>query len=259
MEGNTRWEIGFDRACNHIHRRALCRHDQMNAARPRHLCKALNASFDLFACNHHQIGHFVHDHDNERHDLGLELFGFEDGLTRILVKARLDSALEHFAFGQSIAHAAIIAFDIAHPHFRHFAITLFHLTHDPFQSDNRLLGVSHNGAEKMRNAVINRQFQHLGVNHDHATFFRAQFIQQREDHGVNRHRFPRACGARNQQMRHLGEIGHNRFAADFLTQSQRQLVIAIAKIAARQDFAQNHLFAVQIGQFDADHRATWNG
>ena len=94
----------------------------MNAARPRHLCKALNASFDLFACNHHQIGHFVHDHDNERHDLGLELFGFEDRLTRILVKARLDSALEHFAFGQSIAHAAIIAFDIAHPHFRHFAI-----------------------------------------------------------------------------------------------------------------------------------------
>ena len=75
----------------------------------------------------------------------------------------------------------------------------------------------------MRDAVIDRQFQHLRIDHDQAALFRRQPVEQRQDHRVDGDRLARAGGAGDQQMRHLGEFGDDGLAADGLAEAERQL------------------------------------
>ena len=224
-----------------------------------HLGQALDAGFNLFAGHHHQVGHFVDDHnDIGQRDRG-EFFGFKHRIAGFFVKPGLNGALEHLALGKRLFHAAIVAFDVAHAHFGHFAIALFHLAHDPFQGDNGLFGVGHNGGQEMRDAVIDRQFQHLGVDHDQAAFLGRQLVEQRQDHGVDRHRFARAGGPGDQKVGHLGKVRDDGIAADVFAQGQWQAQIAVTKVTSSQNFAQHDLFAGDVRQFDANHRAARNG
>ena len=117
LEGNPCREVGLDRAGDHIDRGALGRHDQVNARGPRHLRQALDASFNLFARHHHQVGHLVHHHHDIGQGDGGEFVGFKHGLAGVFIKPRLNGALEHLVLGQCFAHTTIVAFDVAHPHF----------------------------------------------------------------------------------------------------------------------------------------------
>ena len=47
----------------------------------------------------------------------------------------------------------------------------------------------------MRDAVIDRQFQHLRIDHDQPALLRRQPVEQRQDHGVDADRLARAGGA----------------------------------------------------------------
>ncbi len=65
-EGHARREIGFNQAGDHIRAGALGRHHQVNANGSRHLRQSHQAVFGLFWSAHHQIGQFIHDHDDLR-------------------------------------------------------------------------------------------------------------------------------------------------------------------------------------------------
>ena len=119
LEADPGGEVGLDRAGDDVHRRALRRHDQVDAGGARHLGEALDAGLDLLARDHHQVGHLVHDDDDVGQRLGREFLGLEDRLAGVVVEAGLDGALEHLALGQRLAHAAVVAFDVAHAHLRH--------------------------------------------------------------------------------------------------------------------------------------------
>ena len=110
----------------------------------------------------------------------------------------------------------------------------------------------------MRNAVIDRQFEHLRVDHDQPAVLRRHAVEQRQDHGVDRHRLARAGGAGDQQMRHLGEVDDDRLAVDGLAERQRQLGLGRLEIAACQDLAQIDGLALGVGQLDADGVAAGN-
>jgi len=246
LEGNPRREVRLDRAGDDIDRRTLCRHDQVNTRGPRHLRQTLDAGFDLFARDHHQVGHLIHDHDDIGQRFGLEFIRLKDRLARIFVKAGLDGAAEHLSLGQGLADTTVIAFDVAHAHLGHLAIALFHLAHGPLQRDNGLFRVGHNGGQQMRDAVIDRQFQHLGVDHDHPAFFRRQLVQQRQDHCVDRNGFTRTSGPRDQQVRHLGKVRDHRVTANVFAQGQRQAHGAVAEITRSEDFTQHDFLAVLV-------------
>ena len=111
----------------------------------------------------------------------------------------------------------------------------------------------------MRDAVVNAEFQHLRVDHDHPAFFGRQLIQQGQDHGVDRDGLTGTRGTGDQQVRHFREVGDNRLAADVFAQRKGQLHVAVAEIASRDDFAQHNLFAVLVREFDADDSAARNG
>ena len=199
LEGDAGGEVGLDGAGDHVHRRALGGGDQMDAGGARHLRQALHRAFDLLAGDHHQVGDFVHHHHDVGHGLEFEHFVFIDRLAGLAVEAGLHRALEGFALVLGLADAVVEGFHAAHAHLGHLAVALFHFAHRPFQRHHRLARIGDHRRQQMRNAVIDRQFQHLGIDHDQAALLRRHAVEQRQDHGVEADRLARAGGARDQQ------------------------------------------------------------
>ena len=251
LEGDAGREVGLDGAGDDVHRGALGGHDQVDAGGAGHLGQTLNRAFDVLAGDQHQVGHLVHDHDQEGQGFGADLLGLVNRAA-LVVEAGLDRAFEMLPLGLGFAGALVVAGDVAHPQLGHAAIAILHLPHRPFQGDDGLLRIGDDRRQQVRNAVIDRQLQHLGVDHDEAAFGRAVAIQDRQDHGVDPHRLARAGGARDQQVRHPRQIGDIGFAADGLTQSQGQQMALLVVFRAGQKVAQIDGLAFGVGQFDAD-------
>ena len=104
----------------------------------------------------------------------------------------------------------------------------------------------------MRDAIVDRELEHLGVDHDEAALLRREPVEQRQDHGVDRHRLARAGGAGDEQVRHAGEIGDHRLAADGLAEADRKLLVRRLEICGFQHLAQVHGLAGLVRQLDAD-------
>ena len=138
---------------------------------------------------------------------------------------------------------------------RHQPVALVHLPHDPLQRHHRLGRVGDDGGQQVRDVLVDRELDHLGVDHDHPQLLRRQPVEQRQDHGVDRHRLARAGGAGDQQMRHAGEVGDDRLAGDVLAQRQRQARAAAGVDVGLQQLAQIDGGAALVGQLDADHVA----
>ena len=64
-KGDAGGEVGLDQAGDDIHRWTLRGDDQVNADGTRHLRHAADVFFDLFGRSHHQVGHLVHDDDDD--------------------------------------------------------------------------------------------------------------------------------------------------------------------------------------------------
>ncbi len=106
----------------------------------------------------------------------------------------------------------------------------------------------------MRDIVVNRQLQHLGIDQDEAHVVGGGVEQHRRDHGVNRDRLAGSGRAGDQQMRHPRQVGDHRLAADILAQRDRKLALRRGKLRRFQDLAQIDLLALAVGHFDTDHR-----
>jgi hypothetical protein len=78
-----------------------------------------------------------------------------------------------------------------------------------------------NWRHQVRNTVVNRQFQHLGIDHDQPALLWPQAVVQADDHGVNGDRFARPGDAGDQQMGHACKTDDHRLAADRLAGAER--------------------------------------
>src|SRR5689334_21688401 len=258
LEGDARREVRFDRAGDDVDGRTLRRGDEMDAGRARHLRQTLHRTFDFFAADHHQIGNLVDDDHDERHEVEPEQFASVDWLTGFAIKTRLDRAFELLALFLGAPNAVVEGFDAAYAELRHLAVTLFHLAHRPFERHDRLARIGNDGRKQMRNTVIDRQFQHLGIDHDQAALVWRHPIQQRQDHCVQSDGLSRSGRACDQKVRHLGKISHHRFAADGLAERKRQRRARLVIFAAGQHLAQINRLAYLIGKLDADDVSSWN-
>ena len=72
----------------------------------------------------------------------------------------------------------------------------------------------------MRNAVVDAELDHFGVDHDELNLVRAGFIQQANNQRVHAHRFARARGARDEKMRQLGNITADGITRDVLADGE---------------------------------------
>ena len=215
--------IGFNQAGNHVHARALGGYNHVDAGGARFLRQTGDLLLHRFALGHHQVGQFINHQHNHRQRferlgrIGVEAEGVEQGL----------------AGGFGLLHFLVEALDIAHAHMREQAVAFFHFGHAPIE---RLAGFAHignHGAEQVRNAVVNAQFEHFRVDHDKAHFFGRGLEKHRHNHAVYAHRFARAGHAGHQKVRHFGQIAHHRHAGDVFAQRHGELGFGFGKHISR--------------------------
>ena len=218
----------------------------------RHLRETLHGALDVLAGDHHQVGHLVHDHHDERQRLEVELLVLVDGFAAFLVVAGVDGARELLAFVLGLGHARVVAVDVAHTELRHLLVALFHLAHGPFERDHGLLWIGDHRSEQVRDAVVDGELEHFRVDHDQPALFRPQPVEQAQDHGVDGDRLAGSGGAGDQQMRHAREIDDDRFAADRLAEAERQFRGGVDIVVAGELLAQIDLLTRRVRQLDAD-------
>ncbi len=181
-----------------------------------------------------------------------------DRLARLFVEAHLDALGEGLAGRAHLRHPGVVALDVAHAELRHQAIARLHLRHRPLQRGHGLLRVRHDGRQKVGDPLVDREFQHLRIDHDEANALGRMAVEERQDHRVDPDRLARSRGARDQQVGHAGEVHHRRLAADVLAEHERQLRLRRLKGGGRHHLAQEDRLALGVRQFDADHAGTRN-
>ena len=251
-------QVRLDDAGDDIDRRALRRHDQVDAGGARFLGQALDQDFDFLAHRHHQIGQFVDDYHDQWQRLIVELLVLVHFLTGVRVKPDRDPAAQRLALGRGDFYLFVEVDDVAHIDFAHLAIPALHLLHRPFQRANRLGRFGNHRRQQVWDGVIGFELQHLGIDEDQPALLRRQSVQQREQDGVQPDRLARPGGSRDQQMRHRGQIGHDGLARDVLAQDDRQLPLGPDEGLAGYHFLERYHLAVDVGQFDAHHGAARN-
>ena len=110
----------------------------------------------------------------------------------------------------------------------------------------------------MRDALVHREFEHLGVDHDEAALLGPELIEKREHHGVDGHRFSGPRGSGDQQMRHAGQIDDHRRAADVLAERETKLATGLLEGGRGEQLAQAHGLAAYVGKLESDHVAPRN-
>ncbi len=103
----------------------------------------------------------------------------------------------------------------------------------------------------MRNAVVDVELHHLGVDHQELHFIRAGPEQYAGNDGVDADAFPGACGAGHQQVGHLGQVRHDGLAADILPQGEGQLGFRLHDAVGFQHLPQGDHADGLVGHLDA--------
>src|ERR1019366_58970 len=147
----------------------------------------------------------------------------------------------------------VVAVDIAHAQLAHPEIPALHLLRRPQQRGRGLLRIDDDRNQQMRNVVVYRQFQHLGIDQNEAHIVGGRVEQNRRDHRVERNRLAGSGRSGDQQMRHLGEIGGDRTPRDILAERDGELALRGQEFLSLENLAQKNAFALAVGHFDADH------
>ena len=148
----------------------------------------------------------------------------------------------------------VVPGEVAHAERAHQLVAALHLAHAPVERVAGELHVGDDRREQVRNALVDRQLQHLRVDQDQAHLLRLGLVQQRQDHRVDRDRLAGARGARDQQVRHPREVGDDRLAGDVLAQRQRQHAGGVVVRRRGEDLDQLDDLALRIRQLEAHAR-----
>ncbi len=144
----------------------------------------------------------------------------------------------------------VVAGEVAHPQLTHQLVAPLHLADAPVQRVRRELHVGDHRRQQMRNALVDRQLEHLRVDQDHAHFARLGLVEQRKDHRVHRDRLAGPGRAGDQQVRHPRQIHDHRPSGDVLAERERQPPGRIVVRRRRQDLDQAHDLTLRVRQLE---------
>ena len=167
LERDAGRDIRLDQAGDHVHRRALGGQDQVHAGGARLLRQAGDQLLHLLADDHHHVGEFVDDDDDVRQRL--QRFGGQVRHLRVRPEQRIEQRL---AGVLGVAHLLVEAAEVAHADRGHQLVATLHLGHAPAQGIGGLLHVGDHRRQQVRDALVDRELQHLRVDHDHPHVFR---------------------------------------------------------------------------------------
>ena len=230
LERDARRNVGLDETGDDVDRGPLRREDQVDARSARFLRDPRDQLFDLLAGYHHQIGKLVDDYDDQRHFVDrLGIVGRQRKRVgqRLLRLARFDDA-------------HVVAGKVPHAQRRHQPVAPLHFPDAPAERVGGELDVGDNRRQKMRNALVDRQLEHLRIDQDQPYLPRLGLVQQRQNHRVQRDRLARACGSGDEQVGHACQIDDHRLARDVLSQRERQRARQIVVRRGREQLDQSN-------------------
>jgi hypothetical protein len=129
---------------------------QMDPAGARLLRQARDQLLDLLARDHHEVGELVDHHHQQRQRL--EILG--------VVGSERERVLERLLLLDALAHLLVVGGEVAHRERAHELVAPLHLGHAPVQRGARLAHVGDDRGEQVRDALVDRELEHLGVDHD---------------------------------------------------------------------------------------------
>ena len=207
--------------------------DEVANARREGLRDALNRRLDVARGDHHEVGELVDDHEQ----------------VRVGVQGAVESG---FGLHLSGSHRLVEVVDVLKAVVRQVVVARIHLLDDPFEGFGGLLGVGDDGRDEVRDALVDREFHALGVDQDHAHLLRRRAHHDRGDHGVDEGGLTGAGLAGDQHVRCLGQVGDDVAALDVLADADDERVLVAASGSGSQDVAEGHVFAIGVGDLDAD-------
>ena len=208
--GDPRRHVGLDQTCDHVNRRTLRTEDQMDSARASFLQQTADRSFHLVARLQHQVGKFVDDDDDIRHE----------GLVGVVL-------------GQFV-----VTFQRPRADFLNEFKTGFHFVHGGLERAGRVVCGSDDRCKQMRNGFVRRKFNLFRVDQDQFHFIGLRFVEQTHNGTVDANRFSHFRCTANQQVRHFGNVKDHGFVHDVCAERNGQFGFALFEFFAFQEVAQ---------------------
>ena len=212
---DARRDIRLDEAGNDIDTRALGCDNKMHTGCTRKLCDAANSLLHLVFRDHHEIGQLIDDDDKLR-----------QGLRQILGR--------HAAACGGRSYSLIVAAKIPDTGLRKLAIAIRHLRDRPVERSGSLLRVRDDRNQKMRDAVVDRELNDLRVYHDELHFLRPIAVEYAHNQRVDTDRLTGTRRTRNQEMRHLCDVGDHGLSRNVLSDRKIQFSVCLLKALALQ-------------------------
>ena len=175
----------------------------MNAGRARLLRQHRDRRLDFALYGHHEVRHLIDDDDDVGYDLATIGRVFKPDI-------RMLDPLQR----RALVHPLIEVLHVAATVRGEQLIALVHLHHSPFEHRGRVPIVGNDFVAKVGEPVINRKLHHLRIDHEEAKRPRRVAINQARDDRVHAHGFSGSRRARDEQVRHLREVGHHRLSLE---------------------------------------------
>ena len=197
LEADTRRQVRLDDPRNDLHGRALRGKHQVDAHGTSLSRQASYGLFNFLAGDHHEVRHFVDNHDDKRHAVAAIFFrNFIRQFTRfkLCVKA---ADVTHLCRCQD---------------FR----TAVHFVAEPLERLDSNFRLRDDRRQKVRDVFVHFEFHRLRVHKNHAEFIRSLAEEHRCHERVNANRLTGTCLTSNQQVRRFGQIHRERFTRNVL-------------------------------------------
>src|SRR5712692_1967603 len=199
-ECDTRGDVGLDQTRDDVGRRPLGGDDEVDADRARQLRDAADELLDLAGGHHHQVGELV-DHDDDVGQLASE----------------------------ALRGLLVVGGDVAHALGRERLVAAIHLRHRPAQRRGGLVRLDEHRQREMRQPVVIRELNALGIDEQKAQVVGRDLEEQARDQRIDAHALALAGGARDEQVRHAGQVSDDRLPGHVVAQGERKRVRALAE------------------------------
>ncbi|CAB5005208.1 unannotated protein [freshwater metagenome] len=153
----------------------------------------------------------------------------------------------------------VVTGDIAEADLEQQVVPTVHLLARPTQRIGRLLRVRDRFRQQVRRTVVLPHLDLLGVDQDQAHLIRRGAHQQRRDDAVKTTGLARTGGARDQQVRHRGQVEEHSPTGDVFTDGHVERVRGGLRLGGIHDVAQTDQLTRVVRYLDTDRRTTGDG
>ena len=211
----------------------------MDSRRTSELRDAHDGVFDIARGDHHEVGEFVDDNEQVR---VRPQCAFRAGKRR------------EFAVG----HGLIEVVDVTEAERVQIVVAHVHFFDNPLQRFGGLLGIRDDGRDEVRNALIRRELDALGVDKNKANLGGSRSHQDRGNHRVDERRLTGARCTRDEKVGHFGEVGDDELPLNVFANPNRHWVVCRDCLRGTQDVTERDNVAIGVGDFDSDGRLAGN-